>query len=111
LAQSVVVFVVACGTAAAVDLCVVDCVQRTRCATSSENKLVRSAGKHTNSTAAQSVAICAYTSSVRDDLVVTTGVAIALAVQKFIRLALADTDGALWDFASRAAAALIAIVD
>jgi len=80
LADSEVVFVVASGAVTAVDLWLVDCVQGADGTASLEDELVATTSELAHSAAAQGVASDADALVVRDDLVGSTGVAVAVGV-------------------------------
>lgn len=106
LADSVVVFVGAGGAGAAVDGRVEDGVEGTHCTASLEGELVGPTRQHADSAAVEGEAWDADTLESVDDLVGATGVAVAIAVQEFVALALGLAESSLENFAGRAAAAV-----
>ena len=87
------------GAVTAVDFGFVDCVEGTDCTTSLERELASLTGKGADTATVPGVALLAGALDTRDDLVGSTGEAVAVAIEKFVALALADAERALKNFA------------
>lgn len=110
-ADSVGIFVEAVGAAASVDLSIEDSVEGTDSTASLVGELARSTRKGAHTAAAEGISSSADAFSVRDDLVVAAGVAVALAIKELVGLALAYAGGSLEGLAGRTGASLVAVVD
>ena len=106
-----VVLVEACGASAAVDFCLEDGVEGTDGASSHEGEVASGARKSANSAAVDSISGFADTLSVGDDLVGSTSETVSIGVSDLISLTLTDADRSLENFALRASAAIVAVVD
>jgi hypothetical protein len=98
-ANTIVVLIVASGASASINLCVVDGVEWADSASSLELELSSSTGEHTHSTGVLGISGYADTLTVRDNLVGSAGIAIAIGINKLIRLTLAGAYCALECFA------------
>jgi hypothetical protein len=94
-AYTVVVLIVASGASASVDLCVVDGVEWADGTSSLELKLSSRTREHTHSTGILGISSYADALSIRYNLVVSAGVAVAIGINKLIRLTLAGAYCAL----------------
>lgn len=104
LAHSIKILVLSTGTVASVDFCFVDGVERANGASSLEGELSTEAGQGTNSTTIFGVSFLAATLIASDDLVSSTGEAIALTVQQFITLTLTHAKRTLKSLSLRTSA-------
>ena len=98
-ANTIVVLIVASGASASINLCVVDSVERADGASSLELELPSCTGEHTHSTGILGISSYADALAIRDNLVVSASVAVAIGINKLIRLTLAGAYCALECFA------------
>lgn len=87
-----------------VDFSFVDGVEGANCTTSLERELTSCTSKSANAATVSGVAILADALNTRDDLVGCAGIAVAVAVKKFVALALTDAERTLKNFALRTSA-------